>query len=166
MLFLVILTPLFFYWWWYLRALLYFLYSVLMRTMFSPVVFFLTTTMFFPVVFLAYENHPLSRWQPFVPDLLERSDGKHLVTRLERNKTNLHFLIIVINHIGYFNLALPYSFPYFLWNSFSFSPRRLGGLSEPQPTLPHVASCGDYNQSRFWWCWWWWLCWSIMIILM
>jgi len=36
-------------------------------------------------------------------DLLQRSDGKHLVT----------------------------------------SPRRLGGLSEPQPTLPHVACCGD-----------------------
>ena len=67
---------------------------------------------------------------------------------------------------------------------FFFSPRRLGGLSEPQPTLPHVARRGDYNQYldadndcdycqsimiilRLMWmkmimliidyqCWWWW----------
>ena len=61
-----------------------------------------------------------------------------------RETIYLHFLIIVINHIRYFELVSSYSSHDFLW--FFFSPRRLGGLSEPQPTLPHVARCGDYNQ--------------------
>ena len=59
-----------------------------------------------------------------------------------RETIYLHFLIIVILDIlSWCRLILLMTS-----HDFFFSPRRLGGLSEPQPTLPHVACCGDYNQ--------------------